>query len=133
MAVRYYPAVLERVSDGFSVFFPDLPGLASAGDTTEDAAAKAEAALTLHIRGMLEDGEAIPEPTPLEAVERDPEVDEFARILVRAELPGRAVRVNMSIEEGLLAAIDATAQRMGKSRSAFVADAARTAIQEART
>lgn len=62
-------------------------------------------------------------PAPLEAVERDPEVDEFTRILVRAELPGRAVRVNMSIEKRLLAAIDASAQRMGKSRSAFVADA----------
>lgn len=132
MATRYYPAILERVSDGFSVFFPDFDGCVSHGDTTEEAAREAEQALALHLRGMIEDGDAIPEPTPLECVERDPEVEEFARILVRAELPGRAVRANITMEEGLLAVVDATAQRQGKSRSAFLADAARAAIQGAR-
>jgi predicted RNase H-like HicB family nuclease len=133
MAIRYFPAVLERAPDGFGVFFPDFPGCVSHGDTTEDAARQAEAALALHLRGMIEDGEAMPDPTPLEQVERDPEVEEFARILVRAELPGRAVRVNITVEEGLLASIDHTAQKQGKSRSAFLADAARGAISEART
>ncbi|MFC0408790.1 type II toxin-antitoxin system HicB family antitoxin [Roseomonas elaeocarpi] len=133
MAIRYYPAILERSSDGFGVSFPDLPGCVSAGDTTEHAAAQAEVGLALHLRGMIEDGEAIPEPTPLEDVERDPEVEEFARILVRAELPGRAVRLNVTIEEGLLAAIDATAKQRGMNRSAFLADAARASIREGRT
>ncbi|MFH5927185.1 type II toxin-antitoxin system HicB family antitoxin [Roseomonas xinghualingensis] len=132
MATRYYPAILEQSSDGFGVFFPDFDGCVAHGATAEDAAREAEEALALHIRGMIEDGDAIPDPTPLERVERDPEVEEFARILVRAELPGRAVRVNMTMEEGLLAAVDATAQRQGKSRSAFLADAARAAIQGAR-
>lgn len=132
MATRYFPAILEQVPDGFSVFFPDLDGCVSHGGSTEEAAREAEQALALHLRGMIEDGTAIPDPTPLEQVERDPEVEEFARILVRAELPGRAVRVNISIEEGLLAAVDATASQQGKNRSAFLADAARMAIQGAR-
>jgi predicted RNase H-like HicB family nuclease len=132
MAIRYYPAILERAPDGFGVFFPDLPGCVSHGDTAEDAAAQAEAALAMHLRGMIEDGDAIPVPSALENLERDPEVDEFTRILVRAELPGRAVRVNVTIEEGLLASIDTLAQRQGKSRSAFLADAARSAISETR-
>ncbi|WP_458097354.1 type II toxin-antitoxin system HicB family antitoxin [Roseomonas sp. WA12] len=114
MATRYYTALLERVPGGFSVSFPDLDGCVSHGITTEDAARQAEQALALHLRGMIEDGDAIPEPTPLEQVERDPEVEELARILVRAELPGRAVRVNITMEEGLLAAVDATAQQQGK-------------------
>jgi predicted RNase H-like HicB family nuclease len=132
MAIRYYPAVLERAPDGFGVTFPDFAGCVSHGDTTEDAAAQAEAALSLHLRGMIQDGDPIPEPTPLEQVERDPEVEEFARILVRAELPGRAVRVNISMEEGLLASIDNGAQQLGKSRSSFLADAARAALREMR-
>ncbi|TPG53299.1 ribbon-helix-helix protein, CopG family [Roseomonas nepalensis] len=132
MATRYYPAILERVPDGYSVYFPDLDGCVSHGATTEDAAREAEQALALHLRGMIEDGEAIPDPTPLESVERDPEVEEFARILVRAELPGRAVRLNISLEEGLLAAIDAAASQQGKNRSGFLADAARAAIRESR-
>ena len=132
MSTRYFPAVLEQVADGYSVFFPDFVGCVSHGTTTEEAAREAENALALHLRGMIEDGAAIPDPTPLESVERDPEVEEFARILVRAELPGRAVRLNISMEEGLLAAVDVTASQQGKNRSAFLADAARAAIKEAR-
>ncbi|MFH5927163.1 type II toxin-antitoxin system HicB family antitoxin [Roseomonas xinghualingensis] len=133
MATRYYPAILEQSSDGFGVFFPDFDGCVAHGATTEDAARQAEEALALHLRGMIEDGDAIPDPTPLERVERDPEVEEFARILVRAELPGRAVRANITMEEGLLAAVDTFAKQQGKTRSAFLADAARAAMQEART
>jgi predicted RNase H-like HicB family nuclease len=129
MAVRYYPAVVEQVSDGFAVSFPDLPGCVSAGDTMEDLAANAEAALAFHIRGMIEDRETIPVPTPLEQLQADPEVTEYARILVRAELPGRAVRVNITMEEGLLAAADAAAQQQGMTRSAFLADAVRGALR----
>ena len=129
MPLRYYPAVLEQASDGFGVFFPDLPGCTSAGDTTEQAAANAEAALAMHLGAMLRDGDPIPAPTPLEAVERDPEVEEFARILVRAELPGRAARINISMDEGLLAAADQAASRRGQSRSAFLADAVRSALR----
>jgi predicted RNase H-like HicB family nuclease len=132
MAVRYYPAVLEQVSDGFSVFFPDLPGCTSAGDTAEDAAARAEAALALHLAGMAEDGDPIPDPTPLERLEGEPEVEEFARILVRAELPGRVVRVNITMDEGLLSAADAAATRQGQSRSAFLAEAVRSVLRAER-
>lgn len=129
MGVRYYPAVLERVSDGFSVFFPDLPGCVSAGDTAEHAAANAEAALALHLAGMAEDGDSLPDPTPLEELSADPEVEEFARILVRADIPGRVMRVNITMDEGLLAAADAAARRHGQSRSAFLAEAVRGALR----
>jgi predicted RNase H-like HicB family nuclease len=132
MVVRYYPAVLERVSDGFSVFFPDLDGCVSAGGTAEQAAAHAEATLALHLGAMVKDGDPIPEPTPLERLEADPEVAEFARTLVRANLPGRAVRINITMDEGLLSAADAAAQRQGMSRSAFLADAVRNVLRAER-
>lgn len=128
MAVRYYPAILERTTDGLAVTFPDFPGCVTAGANAEAAAANAEAALALHIAGMSEDGDSIPLPTQLEQVPVDPEVEEAGRLMVRAELPGRAVRVNITIEEGLLAAIDAEAKRRDTSRSGFLAAAARREI-----
>jgi hypothetical protein len=54
----------------------------------------------------------------------DPEVDEAARILVRGERPGKAVRVQITMDEGLVAAID----RVAGNRSGFLADAARAAL-----
>lgn len=124
MTTAYYPAVIERGPDGFGVFFPDLPGCVSAGATVQEAALGAEEALNGHLAVSAEHGDEISDPSSLDAIERDPDVDEVARILVRGERPGRAVRVQVSIEEGLLARID----RVAKNRSRFLADAARAAL-----
>jgi metal-responsive CopG/Arc/MetJ family transcriptional regulator len=42
---------------------------------------------------------------------------------------GRPVRANLSLDAGLLAAIDAEAARRGLTRSAFIAGAAREKIE----
>jgi hypothetical protein len=81
---------------------------------------------------MAEDREPIPEPTPLEKLQRDPEVEEFARILVRTELPGKAVRFNASFEESLLNQVDAAAERRGMTRSGFLAEGARVLLRAER-
>jgi predicted RNase H-like HicB family nuclease len=122
---RYFPAIVEKASDGFGVFFPDLPGCTSAGTTIQDAALQAEEALQAHIDLSVEHGDPIPEPSALDQIVVDPDVIEVARILVRAEPPGRAVRVNITIPEDLLAAVDRYAARMGYSRSGLLAQAVR--------
>lgn len=124
MSFVFYPAVIDRSATSFGVSFPDFPGCVAAGDTVNEAARSAEEALSFHIAGMREDGDAIPEPSSLDAIEGDPDIDEVARILVRGEIPGRSVRVQLSIEEGLLARID----RVAPNRSRFLADAARAAL-----
>jgi metal-responsive CopG/Arc/MetJ family transcriptional regulator len=53
---------------------------------------------------------------------------EPVRLLVPVEVPGRAVRVNISMDEGLVARRDAAALRRGMSRSAFLAEAVRSAL-----
>ena len=120
MATVFYPAIVERAGAGYSVFFPDLPGCTSAGDTLQAVALAAEEALAGHLKVTGEHGEPIPAPAELDAIERDPEVDEVARILVRGERPGRAVRVQISMDDGLLARID----RVARNRSRFLSDAA---------
>jgi len=60
----------------------------------------AEEALQLHIEGMVEDGEAIPEPSTREEVMSDPENRTGVAVLisVKTEQP-KAVRVNVTLPE----------------------------------
>ncbi|GAN97458.1 HicB family protein [Komagataeibacter xylinus] len=122
MAIAIYPAIIERAGDGtFSVFFPDLPGCTSAGETIQEAALNAEEALAGHLLVSSQYGDEINRPSDMDHIEQDPEVKEVARILVRVEAPGKAVRLNITLDEGLVAAID----RVAKNRSGFLAEAAR--------
>ena len=70
---RYvFPAVFEPgESDCYAVTFPDLPGCVTQGSTIAGALAMGREALELHLYGMEEDGEAIPEPTPLDQISVD--------------------------------------------------------------
>lgn len=49
MATVVYPAIVERAGEGYSVFFPDLPGCTSAGATQAEAVLNAEEALAGHL------------------------------------------------------------------------------------
>jgi predicted RNase H-like HicB family nuclease len=114
---RYYPAIVERAAEGFGVFFPDLPGCTSAGTTLQEAVRNAEAALQAHIDLASEHGETVPDPSELDAVGPEPDVVEAARVLVRADVPGRSARVNITLPGDLLAAVDRYAARTGHTRS----------------
>jgi predicted RNase H-like HicB family nuclease len=119
-----YPAIIERAGEGFSVFFPDLPGCTSWGATVTEAALNAEEALDGHLLVSVQHGDEVAGPSALEDIEQDPEVAEVARLLVRADKPGKAVRLNITMDECLVAAID----RVAKNRSGFLSDAARAAL-----
>jgi predicted RNase H-like HicB family nuclease len=129
--INYFVAIIEGGDEpGYSVFFPDLPGCASAGETIEEAARNAEEALGLHLRGMVEDSEEIPVATAPEHIKTDPEVKEVARFLVRGEIPARAVRLNISLDDSLILKIDRVAQARSMTRSGFIAQATRKALEE---
>lgn len=126
MSSATYIAVVERGKEGFGVFFPDVPGCVSAGRTEQEAFANAEEALSGHLAEMLLGGQSLPQRS--DDIPPDPEVDEYCRILVRVELPGKAVRLNITMDEGLVAAID----RVASNRSSFLAQAARAALAQRR-
>ncbi len=52
-------------TQGWSAFVPDLPGVAAAADTQDQTRTLIHRAIEMHLSGMVEDGIAIPEPTPL--------------------------------------------------------------------
>ena len=128
MVTVTYPAIIERGADGFGVYFPDLPGCVSAGATIQEAAERAEEALAGHLLVSRQYGDVIAGPSDLDAIKRDPDVDEVVRLLVRAEAPGKSVRLNVTLDEGLVSAID----KVASNRSGFLADAAREALRARR-
>ena len=127
-----YIALIHKDADSdYGVHFPDLPGLVTAGSNLDEARAFAEEALALHLEGMAEDGEAIPEPSSLEFVMADPENREGVAILVSAQVKAKAVRINITVPEDALREIDAYAEGHGFTRSGFLVQAARREMQAA--
>ena len=130
-----YIALLRKDPDSdFGVDFPDFPGCITAGSTLQEAREMAAEALQFHIEGMLEEGLPIPPPSALDAIMADPENAEAIPFPVT--VPGRgprAVRVNVTIAEADLDAIDKHAKRIGLTRSAFLAWAAKRAMKREET
>ena len=93
--MRSYIGLIHKDADSdFGVSFPDFPGVATAGTSLDDARHMAEEALALHIEGMAEDGEAIPEPASLDQVMKDVTNRDGVAILVavKTEAGRRRVR-----------------------------------------
>lgn len=57
-----YAVLFEKTQTGYSAHIPDLPGCVAAGPTLEETAGLIRVAIRMHLAGMVEDGEPIPEP-----------------------------------------------------------------------
>lgn len=142
MAKGVWALVHEDQSfDGSKVYgisFPDFSGVAAAGSTIDEAVERGRTTLAFHVEGMIEDGEPIPERGTLEAIRSNPEwrpeisdIDHVAPVEVPFDLPGKSVRLNISIDENLLSAIDRAAEAIGQTRSGFLAKSAKARIRSA--
>ncbi|WP_368415989.1 type II toxin-antitoxin system HicB family antitoxin [Falsiroseomonas sp.] len=128
----YIALIHKEPTSDYGVSFPDFPGCVTAGTTLDEARREAAEGLAMHIDGMIEDGEAIPEPSLLEDVMAERENREAVAFLVPAPARQvRAVRVNITLPEDVLADVDRFAGRQGLSRSSFLARAARRAMSDA--
>ena len=113
----------DKGSD-YGVSFPDFPGCVTAGRTLEEARKLAVEALTLHLAGMAEDGDALPEASTLDALAKDPAMKGAVAFLVSAEAPEKTVRVNITARESQIEAIDKLARKAGMTRSAYMVQSA---------
>ncbi len=100
--VYVYPAVFEKTATGYSVFFPDLPGCFTVGETLEEAHTMAREALGLHLWGFERDGEEIPVPSVVDAIQSEYPGDLIGLIEVsltsfRAKLDTRSVKKTLTI------------------------------------
>jgi len=125
MLKQMYVALVEKDRETYGVTFPDFPGCTSAGDTAEAAAEGAVEALAGHIAAMAADGDGLPEPGfGVDQDPDDPEVNVVAKLLISVPVPGRTKRINVMLDESLIAEIDAVTN----NRSRFLSEAARAEL-----
>lgn len=118
-----FPAVFEQAGNGIAVEFPDLPGCLPCAETADDAIKNAKEAMMLHLYGMEEDGEEIPEPTPFQEIKLRPHQ---SIVLIEAYMPPfreklrkRFVKKTLSLPSW----INAEAEHAGVNFSAVLQEA----------
>lgn len=127
---RYLALVHKDPDSSFGVQFPDVPGCFSAADDMDDLISNATEALSLWA-----DDEAPPKPRSHEALLNDPAIaNELAAGAFLISVPlvsndTRVVSANISLERGMLKAIDEAAKRRKLTRSAFLAQAAKNEFE----
>jgi len=130
-----YVALLDGKAGAYGVTVPDLPGCTSGGSTTDEALRNAVEAVRLWAQDAIADGEALPQPLSVEMLRADRAIAEaIAEGAALAIVPllldaGRPAKTNLSIDAGLLAAIDEAAKARGLTRSAFLATTAREKVE----
>jgi predicted RNase H-like HicB family nuclease len=124
-----------RIAGAYGVTVQDLPGCTSGASTTDEAMRNAVEAVRLWAEDAIADSEELPAPRSAEALRTDPGIAEaIAGGAALAIVPllldaGRSAKAKLSIDAGLLAAIDEAAEAHGLTRSAFLASAAREKIE----
>ena len=127
----FYAIVHKEAGSAFGVTFPGLPGCYSAADEIGELLPNACEALDLWF-------EDTPEVAPLRLDEvRVLAADDLAQGAFILAVPlirnsGKLARVNVSLDSGMLDAIDRAASERSLTRSAFLAQAARNEIEHAR-
>lgn len=130
--MKYFYAIVHKDDDSaFGVTFPGLPGCFSAADEIGDLLPNACEALDLWF-------EDTPEVAPLRLDQvKALCADDLARGAFIVAVPlihnsGKLARVNLSLDSGMLDAIDRAASERNLTRSAFLAQAARNEIEHRR-
>ena len=133
--MRYLAFVHKEPDSIYGVSFPDFPGCISAGETLDIALANASEALQGHVQMMEADGETVPLPRSIDAIQADSSLVEEREGAVLSAVHlirdlGSTTRINLSLDLGLLKAIDEEAKARKQTRSAFLASAARRELVE---
>jgi predicted RNase H-like HicB family nuclease len=121
-----YTAIVDGKAGAYGVVIPDVPGCVAMGRSIDEALANSVETLAEFAKLEEAAGKSLRPPRRPEEILADPSfADDIAAALVLASVPlireaGKPVRANLSLDPGILAAIDAAAQRMGLTRSAMV-------------
>jgi len=129
-----YAIVIHKDRDSdYGVTVPDLPGCFTAGSTLDEALAMAQEAVELHLEGLIEHGEAVPRPGTMEKHKRNPDTKGGVWAVVSvstADLRVKAKRINVSIPQRVLDAVDRFAKAENETRSGLLVKAATAYIRQ---
>lgn len=122
----YYLALIDGEDGAFGVSFPDAPGCVAMGDSVDEALASASEALREWVETEEAANRRAPSPSSAAELLSQDEVKAaltegavLTRVLLIRKL-GRPTKANLSLDSGVLAAIDAAAERLHVSRSALI-------------
>lgn len=133
--MRYVAFIHKDPDSSYGVSFPDMPGCFSAGETLDEATHNATDGLASYVRWLKADGDPVPSPRSVDEIMADPELAEDRVGAIMAAIPlvrdlGSTTRINVSLDLGLLEAIDSEARERGQTRSAFIASAVRKELTD---
>ena len=60
-----YAVIIEKGTNSYGAYVPDLPGCVAVGETIEEVKILIQEAIEFHLEGMVEDGETIPQPSSM--------------------------------------------------------------------
>ena len=134
MKYELYPVAAEwdPGARAWSILAPDFPEIASVATAREDIAQTAADAIQTAIEARRESHEALPAATIHADFTRSwgfPTDNMLVHVPVSLDVAPEPVRVNVSLDKQLLQRIDSEATRRGMSRSAFLAEGARTLLR----
>lgn len=131
-----YIAIIEydESENLFGAFFPDAPGAVAQASNEDEVVALATDVLSEWATDMALAGLEIPEPRSYATLLKSGEYPQLGKGGMIATIPmvfetGRPARANLSLDAGLLKAIDDEANHLGITRSAFLASAAKAKIK----
>jgi predicted RNase H-like HicB family nuclease len=119
----------DGVSYGVTV--PDLAGCFSHGDSLDEAIESAKESIDFHIEGLVEMGMEIPNSRSIVEHRTNPDYADAVWSVVDVDVrrfEGKSEKINITLPKRLLVQIDTCAKARGKSRSGFLAEAARHAL-----
>jgi len=121
-----YSVLIDGKAGAYGIVFPDVPGCVAMGTTIEEALVHASDALRDWYELAEQHGDDVAPPRPIEELRRDGEVaaalNEGSMLssvpLIRET--GKPTKANLSIDSGVLAALDAEARARDLTRSGMV-------------
>lgn len=121
-----YIALVQKENNQYGIIFPDFPGCVSVGKTIDEAYKNGIEALALHIEGLKEDKEKIPQPRTVEEIKTSKEDWYDINNSLIMYIPyisnntNKYKRINITLNQSILDRID----RITNNRSAFLSKAA---------
>jgi hypothetical protein len=129
----FYVALLERRgAKRIIARIPDLPAISAMGATRAAALAELVYLANEHVRLLAQHAEPVPPARDLDDIPVDAG-REHSRALIPVEIPGKTVKISISIDKALLTRIDRAVQAEGTTRSGYFATAAAQALVATRS
>jgi predicted RNase H-like HicB family nuclease len=128
---RNYIGILDGKGSVWGVRITDIDGCVGGGKTPEAAISDVTQALRDVLAYKQANGVAFPKASSIVEILKNEKLSKSeSTVIIPVVLDaGRSVRANLTLDAGLLEAIDIAASQSGVTRSAFMANAAREKLE----